>query len=236
MRGRSRVVWVASVALGLTLVVSGAHARSAPAPTVTIRSAKLTAHWKESWLTGTVSFSGDVSAAAQIEVALRPVTRSGPPAASTQLSTAAAGSFSGTLKLPSRMLPGTYRLSVTGTVAGTSSDPVTRLLVNPAPVEGIVDRSYASLTPGGGPINTAKGPRSVLWVHYHFVVPPKVRKLQVRWHSPDFRWLGIADKTYKLSIASSVQSIGTPLARGVWFAYLFSSKNVVVKRVRVRVS
>ena len=67
-------------------------------------------------------------------------------------------------------------------------------------------------------------------------VPPKVRKLQVRWHSPDFRWLGIADKTYKLSIASSVQSIGTPLARGVWFAYLFSSKNVVVKRVRVRVS
>ena len=222
----------------MTLVVSGALARPASAPTVTLSSAKLVAHWKESWLTGTVTFSGSVSAAAQaqVEAALRPVARSGSPAASATLSTTPTGSFSGTLKLPARMLPGKYQLSVTATVAGTSSVPVTRVLVNPAPEEGIVDRAYASLTKTSSRINTASSPRHDLWVHYRFVVAPKVRNVQVKWHSPNFRWCGQKIYPYKATISSKVASTPTPLANGVWFAYLFSSKGVAIKRVRVRIA
>jgi hypothetical protein len=219
----------------MTLVVSGALARSTPAPTVTLSAANLTAHWKESWLTGTVTFSGAASAAAQVEAALRPITRSGPPAASTTLSTTSTGAFSGTLKLPARMLPGKYRLSVTATAAGSSSVPATRVLVNPAPDEGIVDRAYASLTKASSRINTASSPRYSLWVHYHFVVPPKVRNVSVKWHSPNFRWCGQRIYPYQATISSNIRTIGTSLAHGVWFAYLFSSKGVAIKRVRVRV-
>jgi hypothetical protein len=220
----------------MTLVVSGALARSASVPTVTLSSAKLVAHWKESWMTGTVTFSGVVSAAAHVEAALRPVARTGSPAASTTLSTTPTGSFSGTLKLPARMLPGKYQLSVTATVAGTSSAPATRVLVNPAPAEGIVDRAYASLTRTSSRINTASSPRHDLWVHYHFVVPPKVRNVTVKWHSPNFRWCGKKIYPYQATISSKVYSTGTPLANGVWFAYLFSSKGVAIKRVRVRIA
>jgi hypothetical protein len=220
----------------MTLVVSGALARSAPAPTVTLSAAKLTAHWKESWLTGTVTFSGTASAAAQVEASLRPISRPGQPPATATLSTTPTGSFSGTLKLPARMLPGKYQLSVTATVAGSSSAPATRVLVNPAPDEGIVDRSYASLTKTSPRINTVSSPRYVLWVHYHFVVPPKVRNVTVKWHSPNFRWCGKGTYPYQATISSRLYTTGTPLANGVWFAYLFSSKGVAIKRVRVRIA
>jgi hypothetical protein len=235
MQRRSRL-WVAPAVLGFVLLASAAQARPADAPTVTLSSAKLTTHWKESWLTGSVSFAGTASAGpVTLEAVLRPVTRPGPPTAAAEISLPAGGPFSRTLKLPSRMLPGTYRLTINGTAGGVPTATVSRNLVNPAPAEGIVDRSYESLTETGKAINTAKGPRNRLWVHYHFVVRPKAPGLLVKWHSPNFRWYGIAQKPPTADIKSYVQSTGAPLMRGVWFAYLFW-KGTVVKRTRVRIS
>jgi hypothetical protein len=229
-------LWVAPVVLGFVFVASAAQARPADAPTVTLSSAAITAHWKESWLTGSVSFAGSASGGpVSLEAVLRPVSRTGPPTAVAEISLPAGGPFSRTLKLPSRMLPGTYRLTVNGTASGAATATVSRNLVNPAPAEGIVDRTYASLTETSPAINTAKAPRNRLWVHYHFAVKPKGPGLRVQWHSPNFRWYGIASKTNTTEIKSYVQSTGAPLMRGVWFAYLFW-KGTVVKRTRVRIS
>lgn len=233
---RRSPLWVAPAVLGFVFLASAAQARSVAAPTVTLSSAKLTTHWKESWLTGTLSFAGTAtSGPVTLEAVLRPVTRPGPPTAAAEISLPSGGPFSRTVKLPSRMLPGKYRLTINGTAGGVATATVTRNLVNPAPAEGIVDRSYASLTSGGKAINTAKGPRNKLWVHYHFAVRPKASGLRVQWHSPDFRWYGIAQKTNTTEIKSYVESTGAPLMRGVWFAYLFW-KGTVVKRTRVRIS
>jgi hypothetical protein len=232
---RHSPLWVVPAVLGFVFLASAAQARPAAAPTVTLSSAKLTVNWKESWLTGSLSFAGTASGPVVLEAVLRPVTRPGPPTADTEISLPAGGPFSRTVKLPTRMLPGKYRLTVNGDAGGVPTATVSRILVNPAPKEGIVDRSYASLTSGGQAINTAKGPRNKLWVHYHFAVKPKGPGLRVQWHSPNFRWYGIAQKTNTTEIKSFVQSTGAPLMRGVWFAYLFW-KGTVVKRTRVRIS
>jgi hypothetical protein len=224
----------ALVALAAAALVTVSLASGAPAPALTLDSAKITATWKESWLTGTVSFSGSVAAAAQLESVLRPLDRAGRPAAAVAF--AADGAFSKSIKLPKRLLPGRYRLTITGTANGVNLTPVTRDLVNPAPPEGIVDRAWAASRPSGPPVSTVKGPRTQLWAYFHFVVAPKAAKLRVGWHSPSFRWYGQATKPYKTTFASHVSTSGAQkLERGVWFVYLWAGDRVV-KRARVRIS
>jgi hypothetical protein len=222
------------VAVAAAALVAVSLASAAPAPSLTLDVAKITAKWKESWLTGTVSFSGTVAGAADLEAVLRPVGRAGSPV--TAVAFSADGAFSKTLKLPARMLPGTYRLTIDGTSNGAGLTAVTRDLVNPAPSEGIVDKAWAASRPRGGPVFTVKGPRTQLWAYFHFVVPPKTTRLRVGWHSPSFRWYGQATKPYTPTFASHVStSGGPPLERGVWFVYLWSGGKVV-KRARIRIS
>jgi hypothetical protein len=222
------------VAVAAAALVSVSLASAAPAPALTLDSAKINAKWKESWLTASLSYSGTVAGAADLEAVLRPVGRAGPPAAAIAFS--ADGSFSKTVKLPNRLLPGTYRLSIDGTSNGVGLTAVTRDLVNPTPAEGIVDKAWAASRPKGPPVFTVKGPRTQLWAYFHFVVPPKSTKLRVGWHSPSFRWYGQATKPYTPTFASHVATAGgLPLERGVWFVYLWSGSKVV-KRARVRIS
>jgi hypothetical protein len=201
--------------------------------TLTLSSAKLSASWKESWLTGSVKFAGTVTGPADLTAVVRPVGRAGPPVAAGTFSTT--GSFSQVLKLPARPLPGKYRLTVSGQSSGTRLT-ATRDLTLPAPIEGIVDQAYASSTKGGAPIKTVKSPRTELWVHYHFVVKPKLNTVRVGWHSPDFRWYGQRTYPYKATVESRVHTTGgLTLKRGVWYVYIWSSDRVV-KRASIRIN
>ena len=238
---RSRYVRAALVLAFVTAVpAAGAATRTpgADAPAVlTLRSVTLEASWKESWLTGTVKFEGTataVSGPVEVIAALRPVDRPGAPAGSARISLPSPGSFAGGFKLPRRLLPGLYRLTVTGVAGGMPLTAATRTVRNPAPSEGVVDVAVASSRKGGPKANTVAGPRRELWARFHFVVPPKASTVRVAWFSPDFKWYGIAQKPYESTVETHVRT-DAALMKGVWFCYA-GVNGRYVKRVRIRIS
>jgi hypothetical protein len=145
------------------------------------------------------------------------------------------GPFGGELTLPARLLPKVYRLTVSGTSGDGQIAPVHRDVTLKAPPEGIVDDAYISATKGGKRAFTLRGLRKELFARFHFVVPPRNKNLKAAWFSPDFKWRGRADKTYKVNVDTVV---GAPagLMKGVWFCYLRAADGTVIKKTRVRVS
>jgi hypothetical protein len=231
---RVPLIALAGLATALTLLSTGerspAALTQAPA-TVTLKSVTLTSKWKESWLTGSVRFSGVVSGPAELRVSLRPKA-GGKLAAAVTLPDVQPGPFGGGLTLPNRLLPKVYRLTVTGESEGQQIAPVHRDVVLRAPPEGIVDRAWASATKNGPPVTTIPGNPSSVWAHFHFVVAPKSKKVRNRWYSPNFRWWGERkNKPWTRTVHTRVTA--AKLDKGVWFAYVFS-ENRVVKRWRVR--
>jgi hypothetical protein len=212
----------------------GISATSATAPVLTVDSATVSASWKESWLTGTVRFSGGVGAAAQLNASLRPAARPGPQAAKIVFAAGADGRFSGQLRLPARLLPGAYLLRVWGTSGTVTLTPVERQVTVPAPREGIVDRAYTSVTKNGAARVAVAGPRRELWAHFHFLVPPKSGRVTASWYTPSFTWVGTVNRAYRADFETFVRA-PTGLQRGRWWCVLKSSGRVV-KRVRVRIT
>ena len=225
---RSKVVGV-TAALGLLLVVA---AQAQTPPSVTLKSATISSTWKESWLTGRVRFSGlVVSGPADLRASLRPKA-GGSVAAAVDLPSVQPGPFGGTLTLPNRLLPKTYTLTISGTAADGPVKPVRKDVVLKAPPEGIVDRAWASKTKNGPPVKTIPGSPTEVWAHFHFVYPPKSRKVRNRWYSPNFRWYG-EKKNKPWTRTVHTRLAAATLDKGVWFAYMFS-ENRIVKRWRVR--
>jgi hypothetical protein len=216
--------------------VGGEQTAAQTAPTVALKSATLKSKWKESWLTGSVRFSGTVSSTADLRVSLRPRS-GGRLAAAVTLPAVQPGPFGGELTLPARLLPKVYRLTVSGTSGDGQIAPVHRDVTLKAPPEGIVDDAYISATKGGKRVFTLKGLRKQLFARFHFVVRPKNKNLHAAWFSPDFKWRGRAEKTYKVNVDTFVLDT-TPrgLMKGVWFCYLRASNGTVIKKARIRVS
>lgn len=240
MRGNRRLVAVA--ALVAATVVLGALAgdgdrAAAAAPGITLDSAKLTARWNESWVKGIVSFRGTATIPAEIRVSLRPVG-GGRTAGAETFSLSEPGPFSGAIPLPARLMPGLYRLIVTGSSGDQPLVADHRDVRLKAPPEGIVDYAYISATQGGKRANTLNGRRLQIWARFHFVVAPakgQRKKLRASWHSPDFKWHAEPHKTLKQNIDTWViDTTGNGLMKGVWFCYLKSTSGYVVKRTRVR--
>ena len=226
---------LAFLAMGLLILAAGGQAATpTQAPTaISLENAKLTSSWKQSWLTGRVNFSGAVTGPAELRASLRPVG-GGPVAGAVDISMTTAGKFAGVIKLPARLLPKLYRLNVTATSGDTLVPAVHRDLRLPAPPEGVVDKAWASRTKNGPPVKTIPGSPTEVWAHFHFVVPPKSRKVRNRWYSPNFRWWGEKkNKPWTATVHTRLSA--AKLDKGVWFAYMFS-ENRVVKRWRVRLA
>jgi hypothetical protein len=224
---RYRVAGVAA-ASALLLVVA---AQAQTPPVVALKSAALTAKWKESWLTGSVRFSGTVTGPADLRASLRP-KGGGKVAAAVDLPSVQPGAFGGTLTFPNRLLPKVYTLTISGTHADGPVKPVSRDVVLKAPPEGVVDRAWASRTKFGRPVSTIPGSPTEVWAHFHFVAPPRSRKVRNRWYSPNFRWYGEKkNKPWTRTVHTRLSA--AKLDKGVWFAYMFA-ENRVVKRWRVR--
>ena len=191
-------------------------ASTRPAATVTVSSVSVDASWKESWLTATLTFSGTVDAAAQLTIFVRPADRPGNVAAKTELPVAAAGAFTGQLRIPPRLLPGAYTLRVTGTSATGGIPPVDTPFTVPAPPEGIVDKAGVATRKGGTFVDRVQGTVAVLWARFHFVVPPQTKVVEISWYTPSFKFIGTVKRPYKATVETSLANTtgDLSLARG----------------------
>ena len=237
---RVRVVGVAVLAVSLCCGVAAAAQASRPAqetPIVSLDSAAIKASWKESWLTGKLRFAGAVSGPAELRASLRPAA-GGKVADALDLSLPTGGKYSGELGLPNRLLPKLYRLTVSGTINGAPITPVSRTVRLKAPPEGVVDNAFVSAVKGGKPASTLRGRRIQMFARFHFVAPPKTRKLWAYWIRPDFKKVFEAkNKPYKVNTDTFVvDTTRAGLTKGVWFCYMRSSSGTIIKKVRVRIA
>jgi hypothetical protein len=230
--------------VGLTLFAAflcfGLAARAQAPPPVTLKNAELKAKWKESFVEGSVRFSGVVGGPAELRATLRPAA-GGKVANAVTLPIEQAGTFGGELALPARLLPKLYRLTISGTTAeGAQITPVHRDVRLQQPPEGIVDYAYISATRGGKRANTLKGKRLQIFARFHFLVAPlkgERAKLRSSWHSPDFKWHAEPHKRLNKFVDTWViDTTGKGLMKGVWFCYLRSTSGYVIKRTRIRLS
>src|SRR5215208_1817982 len=216
---RARVV---ALALFGAFVCFGVSAQAQPPPPVTLKSAAITAKWKESFVVGSVRFSGVVGGPASLRATLRPAA-GGKVANAADLPVEQAGPFGGELTLPARLLPKLYRLTITGTTSeGAQITPVHQDVRLRQPPEGIVDYAYISAVQGGKRVDTLKGKRA---------------KLRASWHSPDFKFHAEPHKRLNTFVDTWVfDTTGKGLMKGVWFCYLRSTSGYVIKRTRVRLA
>ena len=189
--------------------------------------------WRESRANGSVVVSRSVSAPAELTVTLAREGAPGKVVARTSVSAQAAGPFTATAKLPATVVPGTYALHVGGTSAGLEIHPVDRHLVVPAPPDGVVDRAWISMRPGGRPAGTLSGPQKELWADFHFVARPASASVAVSWIAPSGKVIGTFPKPYSETVESSLGS-AIPLESGVWQAVLKAKGKIVKATVRIR--
>ena len=237
---RVRVVGLALFAVFVCFGVS-AQAQPPPAPPpVKLNTVTMKAKWKESFVDGSVRFSGFIAGPAEVRVSLRPAA-GGRVANAVTLQVDQAGPFGGELTLPARLLPKLYRVRITGTTPeGAQLTPTHKDVRLKQPPEGIVDYAYMSATRGGKRANTLKGKRVQLYARFHFLVAPlpgERKKLRSSWHSPDFKFHVEPHKTLNKFVDTFVlDTTGKGLMKGVWFCYLKSTSGYVIKRTRIRLS
>ena len=227
--------------VGATVVVLAALAAAEGAgparaqATLTLDDAVVNASWKESWLTGNVTFSGMVSGQSDLSAFLRRLEPRPRVVAARVTFSAAPGVYTRTLRFPNRARPGTYLLSVSGMSGGEKLALVEKTLTLAAPEEGIVDRSWVSRTKRGRAVRRVKGPVKQLFATFRFAVPPTgVRSVRLVWRTPQFNFVGEVRKRYSKKITTFVKS-GAPLPKGTWYC-LLTVNEIVTKRVAVRVT
>jgi hypothetical protein len=227
--------------LGVGLLVSGtALASQQTGSAVSITSASVSAKWKESYVKGKVSFSGTKSPAGEVEVSLRSVTTN--RLIGVKRFTAPSGSFTNSIALSARPVPGTYRLRLKEFPTGAAAD---REVVVPAPPEGVIDVAYMTSSKNGARMKVIKNAK-IIYAHFHFVAAPKTKTLTFNWRkpgNPKVRFTGYAKKPYKSTVSTFVcvkssaggSCLGQPLRKGKWYCIVYANGKVV-KRQDVRVT
>lgn len=213
---------LAGAALALPTPVA---ARPAGTAAVTLTNVHLSAVWNEGWLTASLKFTITVGAPTSVSATVRSVDP-GPVASHASYTLANAGSTSETIKLPARLVPRAYTLTVTGAAAARFTIPT--------PAEGIVDTATISSARGGKETHALASPHE-LWVRFHFLTPPTAAKtVKIEWRTPSFTFVGAVTKPYATTIDSSLAS-GAALPRGTWYAIL-TVAGKTAKRIDVRVT
>ncbi len=223
--------------LGVGLLVSGSAVASHQAGTaLTINSASVTAKWKESYVKGSVKFSGTESASTELEASLRNVATG--RLISVERFPVGAGAFTQSIKLSARPVPGTYRLRLKEMPAGAAAD---RNVTIPAPPEGVVDRAWTSRTQNGPPAKVVPNAKSI-YAHFHFVARPKTNVLTFNWRkpgNPKVRFTGYAQKPYKTTVFTFVcvktsaggSCLNQELRTGKWYCIVYAAGKVVKRQL-----
>jgi hypothetical protein len=230
-----------AVLLGVGLLLSGtALAAQRTGSAVTITNASVTAQWKESYVKGQVSFAGTKTTAGEVQVSLRNVA-TGRVMRTLRL-TVGAGSFTGSLRLTARPLPGTYRLRVKEFPTGAAAD---RNVDIPAPSEGVIDMASMSATRSGRRMTVIKNAKKI-YAHFHFMARPQTNTLTFKWQkpgNPQVRFTGYAKKPYATDVSTFVcvkstaggSCLDRQLRTGKWYCIVYADGKVV-KRQDVRVT
>jgi len=238
VRGRQTVA-IAGVLVGLT--AASALAASQTGSAVTISSATVTAKWHESYVHGNVKFTGSESAASRLEASLRAVKTG--RLISVKTFSVGAGTFTHTIGLSARPVPGAYRLRLKETPTGSAAD---RNVTIPTPPEGVVDRAYTSKTKNGPPVKVIRDAK-IIYAHFHFVSRPKTNVLTFNWRkpgNPKVRFTGYAKKPYRTNVFITFvcvktvvggPCVGQELRKGKWYCIVYA-RGKVVKRQRVTVT
>jgi hypothetical protein len=172
---------------------------------------------------------------------LRPVGRSGITARIPEFSVTRAGTFTKTMRLPARPLPGPYRLHVASTDPPPRPKPVDLTVEIPAPPEGVVDRALVGPSLKGpwlqyvgdtGP--ALAGSHKTIWVRFRFLYPPSGRRVELVWKLSWRKVVGRVHRRYKNTIDTFASS-GAPLPKGVWLVVL-KIDGRIAKRMSVRLS
>jgi hypothetical protein len=222
--------------LGIGLLVCGtALASHGAESTLTITRVSVTAKWHESFVKGKVAFSGTKGTAGQVEVSLRNVASD--RLIGVKRITVGSGSFTGSIALSARPVPGTYRLRLKEFPTGSAAD---RNVTIPTPSEGVVDRAYTSRTKNGPPAKVIKNAK-VIYAHFHFVARPKAKTLTFNWRkpgNPKVRFTGYAKKPYKTTVDTFVcvkatsggSCLNVPLRTGKWYCIVYAGGKVVKRQ------
>jgi hypothetical protein len=223
--------------LGVGLLVCGTAAASQrTGSAVTITSASVTAKWHESYVKGSVKFSGTETTAGTLEVSLRAVTTK--KLIGVQRFSVGSGSFTHSLPLAARPVPGVYRLRLKEYPTGYAAD---RNVTIPAPPEGVIDEAYMSKKEKGPRVKVIKNAK-IIWAHFHFVARPKTNTLTFNWRkpgNPKVRFTGYAKKPYKTSVSTFVcvkastggSCLDQPLRKGKWYCIVYANGKVVKRQL-----
>jgi hypothetical protein len=192
---------------------------------IVVDKATVNASWRQGWLRAgaAVIFSGRIATASTLNAVLRPVAHPGRVTAQATFDVEQAGAFTRRLRLPPRPLPGRYTLRVS---RSAPLGAVKRVVVIPAPPEGVLDRALVGTTKDGpwqaynvdsAPV--VHGSHNELWMRFHFLSPPTGRVVELTWK---YRWHIVVGKVYKRykHVLLTYAKSGTPLAHGNWIVTL----------------
>ena len=154
--------------------------------TAKITSAKLAVKWKKSVPSGTLEVKGTTDSAANLTVTLRRVVASGTkPVKGWTVKRDGAGAFTREAAAArSRrrpLLPGNYRVDITGSSAGGKVPLVAKSLKLKGPRTGIAVDGYIAAIKNGAPATRLPGKRPVVWAMFTFAALPTKGAIRVDW-------------------------------------------------------
>ncbi|MEW6581243.1 MAG: hypothetical protein AB1416_00595 [Actinomycetota bacterium] len=200
------------------------------APAVTLTSASIAGSYRGRAFTGNLKVAGRASQAVGARVELTERGRSRVELSRTV--SLPAGTFSLSLRLPTRLLPGAYSVRVTPTGGATA----TRSVTIASPRRGIVASASASSIRGGPPATSIPRRLNRLFFRFKFLVLPKTgAPIAVRILLPNGRPTGrrpIGKPRARVIDAFVASPTGLP--RGRWRALLLVDGKTV-SRVSVRI-
>ena len=194
-------------------------------PQSALTSAKFVAKWKVSRVSGTLNIAGSAPRAGTYAVnvfkgKVRKIR------VSYKL---AAGAFTRKLKLPAKLVPGTYRVDLVPGDAQVKG--ATRSASLAAPASGVVDQAFLSGARNGTAARTLTGAKTI-WASFRFAAKPK-GSVTLTWYRLGKKKvrIGATSKGVAPKIVSYLRIGGTFV--GTYQAVL-SRKGVVIARVSVK--
>jgi len=231
---------VSSVGADVAFTTLTAGTDPGPGPgvptTAALTKAKLSVKWRKGVPSGTLDLTGTTNAAADLTVTLRRVVASGTkPVKGWTIRRTAAGTFTQKLALPKvalLLLPGKYRVDVTGSSPGGKIARVARDLRLAGPSTGIVRDGFISAIRNGAPA-TRLAPRPVVWATFRFAALPTKGAIRIDWVDPGGRRYRGPAKPKRTTVESTLSRSGGNLAAGRYQAIL-TVGGVELRRVRIR--
>jgi hypothetical protein len=218
-----RYLSLAACLAALALVAApGATSASAThgAVTLTLKSAKFSAHWRLSRMSGKLVLAGTASGKMQVTVgwfSQQLFTRTptfGPRVPITGSFTVGKGKFK--KSVPARgLFPGNFELAGYAKSGGTIVSIPGRTVRLAPPPEGVVGSTYVTATPKGRPVKRLPAGSKAIYAHYVWASYPVRPVVEQRWSGPAGPW-GSGFRAARGAFIANAFARGKALPRGTY--------------------